>query len=337
METRVYNIDSCDRNKDFNPNSNYFIFTEKNTGDIQPFQLNNIINITLKNLILPNSIHFINSTKGNNVFTVDGTTVTINSGSYTISDLLNELNNNSVLSGKSLSFSYTNYTGKLTITNTSGSAVDFQFPDIDIYNNDSLKNILGFRNESFDTNINISNGTTTLNFPMENAIEKYFFIRINDLGNIYYKNYQYMTKIYSEGKYRYDDINLSMSYNYTSPTFTFNQPTDIKEFKISIVDKYNNLIDLNYLDYSFTLEINMVYNSVLKRYYESITYSDDVMQKILNKKMLEYYESKLEDNKIIDNKIIDNNNIILNDLNEFNYDNNINIINNQIENSSFFD
>ena len=102
MEKRIFNIDSSDRNKSVNPNSNSFTFTEKKTGDIQPFRINNIINITLKNLILPNSIHFINSTKGNNIFTVDGTTITISSGSYTISDLVHELNNNSILTGKNL-------------------------------------------------------------------------------------------------------------------------------------------------------------------------------------------------------------------------------------------
>jgi hypothetical protein len=312
-------------------------------------------------LILPNSIHFINSTKGNNVFTVDGTTITISSGSYTVSDLVYELNNNSILTGKSLAFDYSNYTGKLTIINTSGSPVLFKFSDLGTYNNDSLKYILGFRNESFDTNISVTNGSTILDYPMENAIENYFFIKINNIGNIYYKNHQYMTKIYSDGKYRYDDINLSMSYSYTSPTYTFNQPVDIKELKISIVDKYNNLINLNNLDFSFGLEIESVYNSVLKLYYESITYDDSVMQKILHKKMLEYYERELsnpvsiEDINNPDNTDIDitdieiqttssinniensDNMIILNGINEFDYENNLNIINNQNVNSSLFD
>jgi hypothetical protein len=370
METRLYNIDSKDRNKTIHTNSNSFIFTEKSSGDIQPFGINNIINLNIKNIILPNTIYFINSTKGNNVFTVDGTTITISSGSYTVSDLVYELDNNSTLSGKSLAFEYNNYTGKLKISNTSGSPIQFQFPDIDIYNDDSLKNLLGFKDDSFDTNITIAVGDNILDYPMEPAIEKYFFIRINDIGNIYYKNRQYMAKIYNEYKYRYDDINLSNSYSFTSHLYKFNQPVDIKAFNISIVDKYNNNVELNNMDYSLTLEVTTVYNSVLKRYYESITYSDEVMNKLVNKKILEYIEYKLDDNKRNNQQLnemiqklkdeddeiindinmddiledskrendIDLTNVIINnDLNEFDYNNNINIINNEIENSHFND
>lgn len=324
METRVYNIDSQDRNKTIDSNSNSYTYTESNIGNnIYPFNLENVIELQIKNFIIPNVIYFINNTKGNNIINIDGSNITINSGSYTISDLVHELNINPTMIAKSLSFDYNNYTGKLTISNTGTSTVTFNFPDLGIYNNDSLKYNLGFRDDyDFDTNINIIVGDTILPYPMEHAIEKYFFLNINDIGPIYYKNRQYMAKIYTDIKYRYDDINLSLSYDYIGPLFKFNQPNDIKNLKISLVDRFNNPIEINNIDYSFTLETKIIYNSILKQYTELFSYSDEVMNKILSNKMLEYYNKNTENKE---------------NLLEFDYDDNMTLIHNNVENEYYID
>jgi hypothetical protein len=130
---------------------------------------------------------------------------------------------------------------------------------------------------------------TTPNPDPNNA---YFFLRINDFGNIINRNIRYVAKI---------------ALDYTNPTTPYwklitnriklEQPTDVKYLQISLEDNLGNLVTLKNgqgnLDFSFTLEVDVITNAILKDYDQIKFYSEPVMKRILESKMLAFYEKQV--------------------------------------------
>ena len=121
------------------------------------------------------------------------------------------------------------------------------------------------------------------------ATENYFLVQINNFGNIINKNINYVAKVIYNS-------NQDGTINLLSNNIKFDQPTDIANLRISLVYNSGSLVNLSTHDYSFSLEIVVINNSILKNYNEIKFYNDTVMQRILNAKMLAYYEKQVDDN-----------------------------------------
>lgn len=295
METLIYNIDSAERNIISFPNSHSFTLNKVDSVidgivRVEPFQIKNAIEINISNIEIPNTFHFINSNKNNNTFLL-GTTnpptniITIDNGSYSKEELMTEL---STKSGAGIVFTYSSTSGFVTITNTTGSIQYFKFNSNTLY--PSLGSILGFQQ---DTIITINNGSTiTAQTVLTLPQEPYVFLKINDYGNIIHREQKYVAKLVPDNSSRFDDMNSETIYRTISTKIVFDQPKDINNLKISLIDKYNNYANINNANFSFTLEIKTINNSILKQYEEIRFYNDDVMRKILNARMLEFYEKE---------------------------------------------
>jgi hypothetical protein len=119
--------------------------------------------------------------------------------------------------------------------------------------------------------------------------DQYLFLRINDYGNIINKNYNYVAKILVS--------TLNQQSCLITNTIKFNQPIDITQLKIRLEDKNGNIVILNNdINFSFTLEIVVVTNTILKNYDQIRFYSDIVMDRILKAKMLAFYEKQADTN-----------------------------------------
>ena len=286
METKFFNIDSKDRNTTHYTKSNDFTYSETSSGNGTPFIEKNVVEISLIDITVPNTSHYITSARGNNTFTYGAFTKTVADGSYTRTELISKVNTLTA----SDEFSLSATTGKVTFTHDSANIV---FPANTVNSNyEALGTILGF-----DTGVTYSSTTEAPN-ALKNAQENYYFLKINDIGNITYKNKRYFTKLYVDYNTRVvnnDEINRGAPIKHIPTTVIFKQPTNINGLKISIRDKFDNLIDLNGSDYSFTLEVKLISNSILKKYNEMFTYSNDVMQRMLNAKMLTWYEKNLKE------------------------------------------
>ncbi len=298
MNNNLYNIDSKFRNTTSYPNSANFTFnkmeeTVGTTNVIEPFNEKNVIEMRILSLELPNTIYYITAERGNNTINIGGVNKTIDDGSYTQNDLATAL---SALVAN-ISFTYSNSTGKMKITNTTGANVTIQFTESGT-DYPSLGDILGFTN-----NITISNGNSSIgqNVVSEPS-QSYLFLRINDFGNLINKNRRYVGKIILENvksvsneKTGGVNINiLSNQYKFISNSIKFEQPTNIPSLNISLEDEFGNIINLNGVDWSFTLETTVITNTILKNYNEIRFYNDEVMDRILKAKMLSYYEKQVD-------------------------------------------
>lgn len=289
METLIYNIDSKDRNTTSYPNSHDFTYNKVDTTidsivRVEPFTEKNVIEINVGNVEIPNTFYFISSTKGNNVITVDGADYTISDGSYTKDELMTAIENSTVHIHNS---TYSSTTGKVSINTDSK---DFTFASISNYQ--SLGEILGYEN-----GVIYSDGDTAPN-AMTLPQEPYVFLKINDMGNIIHKDKRYVAKLVPDNSSRFDDINRETIYKTLSTKIVFDQPRDIKELKISLVDNAGNSASINNVNFSFNLEVKVISNSILKQFEQFKFYNGELMQYILNNKMLEYYQKQNNNNNL---------------------------------------
>lgn len=329
METKIFSIDSRFRNKTAYPNSHNFTYTIEETVDnvnhIEQFEEKNIIEINILSMELQNTSNFINSSRVNNTFVEGSTTLNINDGSYTKNELITELNRVIELDGTPDTgdniFSYSSTTGKVTINNTTSNAIKFENNST---NYDALGSILGF--SSLTKTISANTSATAEN-AMTLPQEKYFFLKVNDIGNIINRktNKRYLAKIVLDNSSRFEATNIETQFNIISKPHKLNQPIDINNLEISLEDDLGNLVDLNGTDFSITLELSIISNSILKKYNEVSFYDNKLMESILHSKMLEYYEkeaSKKTNDSLTNNY---NSNLInYNNVQEYNHQGNRN-------------
>jgi hypothetical protein len=288
METKIFNIDSRFRNKQIYPNSANYVFNrlENNINSTyNDFNEKNIISIKINSIELPNSIYFIQNARGNNKLLLNNIPIYVPDGSYTYTELIDYLQNN-VIELPNINFVYNSATYKVTITNNSGFILSF--PDNTINQNYlSLGKLLGFDILSIPSNGLNYIGTNA----MRELYEPYIFLSINDYGNIYNNNNNkpYVAKIFTNKDSKFISQNNEDNCNFITHKINFEQPININVLKISLRDMFNNPINLNGNEWIFTIEMTIISNSVIKNYEEFPFYNDQIVEKLLIRKMLKYY------------------------------------------------
>ena len=290
MEIHCYNIDSKFRNITSYPNSSDFVFNRVDeliagSYNIEPFNEKNVIEMKLSSLEIPNTIYYILASRGNNTLIVGATNIVVPSGSYTKKELVDYLD--TALTTSSIDITYSSTTGKVTIVNNSGSSITFPASGTNYY---SLGQILGY----LSTDTIVTGSTAIATNTMRDPQIAYFFLRINDFGNIINRNRRYVSKILTDSQSRYNSYNQETFIKLMNNVIKFDQPTDIVNLKIGLEDEYGNNISLNGNDWSFTLELTVITNTILKNFEEIKFYSEEVMDRILKAKMLAYYDKQAD-------------------------------------------
>ena len=303
METKIYNIDSINRNKSSYPSSSNFTYTvestvQNNNGTINminPFNEKNVIEMKILSIEIPNTVYFISSTRGNNTFSINGNDIIIFDGSYTLAQLMSVLNNNTTNLSISLTFSLGSANNKTNVTNTSGATHTINFPP-NTTSYQSFGQILGFNNTSYTIT---SNAVITSENACTIPVESYFFLRLNNLGDIINNNKNCVAKIVADTSKQYTTNVLNTTYNFITNNIKFHQPEDIQNLDIRLEDYMGNIVSLNGCNFSFTMELVIVNNSILKNYEQIKFYSEPVMERILQAKMLAYYEKQVDNNNTL--------------------------------------
>lgn len=172
------------------------------------------------------------------------------------------------ISGNSIST--TQFT-KLTIQYEDIPSFEIDFDTISSYNNvsttkypginintlsyPSLGYYLGYRinNGSYLLSPTLSNGNLILTATKKyNTIgEDYIFLRINDWGNFDFFNQVIFSKIFL----RSDLTSINKTNNYINREYVFRQLTNISKLDIQLIDYLGNQVNLNGVDFSFTISL----------------------------------------------------------------------------------
>lgn len=281
-QSQNLNLNSCFRN-------NYYTCSPTDFQYILPSEINNVVSLRLSSIEIPNAWYLFSHKQKNNSFritvTADGGVVdfiiVIPDGNYDNESLQLYLNStyfcdspsNTLL--KNLRFVIDKYNFKSRFVFQHDICYEnvscFSFSLFFLENiNDNLMNttgwILGFRLATYlDINIQIESESL-----FDGSSDRYIYFCLND----YQYNNNNTNIVGFDKSLMVDDIlakvpmingKLSLIiYDNSNPltkTRKYNGPVNIRKFHIKILDKFGSVIDLNYMDFSFTIELETLYEN----------------------------------------------------------------------------
>lgn len=283
--TKILNIDSRFRD-------NYYSSSSTNYNVALPTNFNDVLQIQLLSIEVPQTYYNISKQYGNNFFTivVNGTPEVINipDGNYdptTIATIINKQLTNLggdyacvVFSCNLINFTtISTGTGQILVgfngSQTSGSTLELNF-QADRFGVDDrftplplkLGWLLGFRNGIYINNLNyVSEGIFDYTGP------KYFYLVVDDYNSSVVNNFfgafnssvlnknilaRISTQINVSG---YNVIEQNNLRNITPPR-EYMGPVNINNLTIQLLDEFGRVVNLNNMDFSFSLQLTTVYN-----------------------------------------------------------------------------
>ena len=263
--------------------SNYYNTSSSDFNYQFPNSYSNIKSIKLDSICIPNTWYLFSSKKKNNVFFIETTDscnglelhqIIIPDGNYTVEQLEGFLNKTYFYLSESsnglqnIKFSIHENSLKSIFSVIDGTSSSFTF-DVKFAHSE-LKNIcygagwiLGFRYGKY---------TSITSYVMSEGLfdgggDRYIYFCLDDFNHSslnphevcfekYSINESVLAKIYlADGKFAINIDDSSNSSNTTVKTRVFSGPIDLSKVKIRILDQYGEVIDLNHMDFSFSLQI----------------------------------------------------------------------------------
>jgi hypothetical protein len=286
------NLNSCFRNNYYKTNPCDFLY-------LFPIEINNVLSMRLASIEIPNAWYLFSKLKKNNFFEIDiyetsaisssepikpvikyNYLIIIPDGNYDIDSLQNYLNTNYFYQSeltintplKYIQFSIDPSSLKSSfklLENTNTFTYTFTLKFIENINQNAMSTmgwILGFR---LGTYIEIEDCIVSEGL-FDAGGDRYIYVSINDFQ---YNNNNSNIVCFDKSILNEDVIakipmmngKLSLIVNDNNQVLAklrrYNGPVNISRLQIKILDKFGTIIDLNNMDFSFTLEMEILYES----------------------------------------------------------------------------
>jgi len=254
VQTQNLNLHSCFREH---------VLSSSDYQYILPSEIKHVVSMRLASIEIPNTRYLFSSRQKNNIFSIHISDevfhITIPDGNYT-NDSLEEYINT--------------YFQSINALRSIHYYIDSQFHSVfesvvsfSIFFENSIQGcgwILGFRNQCYE------NQNCLKSEGLFDAIgDRYIYLSIED--------YQYNTNITNIvgidrnfldksilAKVPMNDEKLALIIYDNNPLCKiriYNGPVTLKKLHIKILDKFGNVVDLNNMDFSFTLELELLYEN----------------------------------------------------------------------------
>jgi len=276
VRTHVLNVDSRFRKDTTDPSTNFdFLMLKK---------MKNVISVRLSSIEFPNVYYTFSRSRGNLSFswffsnvqtsTKLVNTVTIPEGNYDPPTLANTIQTlmNSKLSSSQFMVNFDPTSGKMIFSCSIKFTLDFQIGNYIAFVprtfDHSLGYNLGFRDKSqyisiakTDNNgipLPLSLYTVTSDSIVDTIDNNYIFLSLDPDWKVVTNqssdknlHFSFAKIIINVGK---GEVLYDNGANTLTKEFFFNQPSDISSFPVKVTDPYDQLINLNGMDFSFSLE-----------------------------------------------------------------------------------
>ena len=270
------NLNTCFR-------SNYYNSNPCNFQYIIPAEIKNVVSLRLASIEIPNSWYLFSTVKSNNIFNIEinnngiitNYEIIVPDGNYDNNTLPDYLNNtyfyNSGLANDLVYIEYSihPYSGKSNFKLTGLYPANFCFTlKFSKESNNNLMNtfgwIIGYRLATYKsiTDYIQSEGI------FDGGGDRYIYVSIDDyqynnntLNMVCFDNSIMEKNIIAKIPMVNGKLSLVIDDN-TSPltkTRKYNGPVNIRNLFIKILDQFGEIIDLNNMDYSLTLELEILY------------------------------------------------------------------------------
>ena len=253
---------------------NYSSTSSSNCNFIMPNRMENIVNMQLTSIELPNSYCVISNVYGNNYFAItiakQTTVISIPTGNYddnnTVINLINQQIQAADIIFHDIIFSLDLSNNHTIINNNTTENFEINF-QTDKYGTDDTNTpiqlklgwILGFRNNKY-----VNNFAHTSESLMDTSGPKYLFLCLNDYNNSVVVNTYtaYKSIILSRNILARITTSVSGQNNLniiTTPREYFG-PVTINAFNVQLLDDYGRIVDLDSMDFSFYLTLTTAYD-----------------------------------------------------------------------------
>lgn len=238
-----------------------------------PEEIDNVVSLRLASIHVPNAILTISKAAGNNTLLVNDVLITIPNNNYTLKELRTTINNAiaDIAPDSNLVFGPDDTNKpKTKITSDTPAVITFYEQNNCTNFMSTLGWLLGFRVSS----VLVDNTTSfTSSGLYDNSFTDYLYFAVDDYQrNMSNNNTVYLNKttinknilgkIYRSplsGTYFLNNANTSTGYETDKHRIYFG-PVRLSKFKFSLLDKFGNLVDMSNMDYSFTLEAEVLYD-----------------------------------------------------------------------------
>jgi hypothetical protein len=251
-----------------------------------PSEIKNVLSMRLVSIEIPNSWYLFSSKKRNNVFYIDATLegekrryeIIVPDGNYDSDTLKEYLNTNYFFESseeesllKNIKFEINNYNLKTSFEILESAPINFYFSlffveEISQNAMETLGWTLGFRMGNY---LNVMDKICSEGL-FDAGGDRYIYVSINDYQ--YNSNSSNMVcfdkSILSEdviakipminGKF---SLIVNDNNNSLAKIRKYNGPINLSRLQIKILDKFGAIIDLNNMDFSMTLELEILYES----------------------------------------------------------------------------
>jgi hypothetical protein len=294
---RISQIQHLNLNSAFR--TNYSTTSSTNFQYIIPAEIKNVVSMSLCSIEIPNAWYLFSASSGNNQFNVttftnanglNTYTLVIPDGNYGASCLVTYLNNNFFYNSginsdlQYIAFSIDPYNFKSTFSVSGSSGPNPLIPavppipppgefffslvfQVPIGQNpmNTLGWYIGFRKEIY---LDITNSITSEGL-FDAGGDRYIYFCLNDYQNN--KNIEHIVGL--EYSLLNEDILAKIPMtngklclivdvtNEQAKTRIYNGPVNLNRLQIQILDKFGNVINLNNMDFSFSLELQILYES----------------------------------------------------------------------------
>jgi len=244
---------------------------------ILPYQFKNVLSIRLSSIQLPNVLYCFSTAKLNNIMFIEENgddpgargTVLLPDGNYTLSGLAfalqHAINEQLQICPPRFIVTAQEHTQKITISNLQHTFSMNFFKDVESIDfNSTMGWILGFRNIEYNYS-----GVYTGEAIYNSVASDYIFFVLNDFNNSQSQN---ILAMYSKS---YIGNNILAMIPLTSNSFhicfdngsdfiekkrDYFGPVNLQRLKIELRNQYGELLDLNQMDFSFSLEVELGYD-----------------------------------------------------------------------------
>lgn len=244
---------------------------------VLPYQFKNVLSVRLSSIQLPNVIYCFSSNKMNNIMFIEETsddyhnkgTVILPDGNYSVSELAvaleKAINDCLKIHPPRFQVKGDEASQKITIFNDF-STFDMNFiKDVESIDfNSTLGWTMGFREKEYSCSARYTSEAV-----YNSAASDYIFFILNDFNN---SQTQTILAMYSKS-YIGDNILAMIPLKSKSYHMTFNDgsdfiekkreyfgPVNLQRLKIELRNQFGELLDLNTMDFSFSLEVEMGYD-----------------------------------------------------------------------------
>jgi hypothetical protein len=276
----------------------YFNTTSTDFSIVLPYYFKNVLSIRLSSLQLPNVIYCISNYNGNNTFYIKeentglSGTITYPNGNYNdIGDfstlLQTEINTQLGISPDRFIVSFDTNSGQINISNNTNNFTMVFYESVDTVNGSYriLKPTKGQRQQNcveleeiykkfgwiigYRKSYYTGSNSYTTEAVYNGAYPNYIYFTLNDFNNSQAQNVfgMYSKSIIGDNILAMIPITSASFYvNFTTGSDLIEKrreyfgPVRIQRLKIQLLNQYGDLINLNNMDYSFSLELEIGYD-----------------------------------------------------------------------------